>query len=61
MHVDSVVRLMIGKIDTSIPFQIGVKQGGIIAPVLSLFIIVVFSEALNKEWTKHGLHRLKFK
>jgi len=61
MYVDSVVRLIIGKIDTSIPFQVGVKQGDSIAPVIFLFIIMAFAETLEKEWIKHGLHRLEFK
>ena len=61
MYADSVVRLIIGKINTLIPFQVGVKQGGIIAPVLFLFIIMAFTETLEKEWVKHRLHIFEFK
>ena len=60
MYKDSVVRLEIGKIDTSIPFQVGVKQGDSIAPVLFLFIDMAFAETLEDEWIKHGLQRLTF-
>ena len=48
MYKDSVVRLIIGKIDTSIPFKVGFKQGDIMAPVLFLFIIIDFYETLEK-------------
>ena len=60
MYKDSVVRLIIEKIDTSIPFQVGVKQGDIMAPVLFLFIIMGFSETLEREWIRNILHMLQF-
>ena len=47
MYKDSRVRLIIGKIDTTIPFQVGVKQGDIMAPVLFQFIIMGFAETLE--------------
>ena len=59
MYKDSVVRLIIVKIDTSIPFQVGVKQVDIMAPVLFLFIIMGFSETLEREWIRNGLHMLR--
>ena len=46
------VRLIIGKIDTSIPFEVGVKQGGSVAPVLFLFLMMAFAEAIEQEWEK---------
>ena len=61
MYKDSVVSLIIGKIDTSIPFQVGVKQGDSMAPVLFLFIIMGFAETLEKEWIRNGLHMLQFR
>ena len=61
MHKDSVIRMIIGKIDTSIPFQVGVKKGESMAPVLFLIIITRFSETLEKEWICNGLHMLQFR
>ena len=60
MYKDSRVRLIIGKIDTMIPFYIGVKQGDSMAPVLFLFIIMGFAETLEREWTRNGLTPLQF-
>ena len=53
MYTDNNVRLILGKIDTSIHFEVGVKQGDIFAPVLFLFIIMEFSETLEEEWVKN--------
>ena len=61
MYMSSAVRLIIGKVDTTIPFEVGVKQGDSMAPVLFLFLIMGFAETLEKEWTKHGLHQLEFR
>ena len=60
MYKDSRVRLIIGKIDTTIPFKVGVKQGDSMAPVLFLFIIMGFAETLEGEWTRNGLTPLQF-
>ena len=59
MYKDSRVRLIIGKIDTTIPFYVGVKQGDSMAPVLFLFIIMGFAETLKGEWTINGLTPLQ--
>ena len=48
MYKDNVVGLIIGKIDTSIPLKVGFKKGDIMAPVIFLFIIIDFSETLEK-------------
>ena len=61
MYKDSRVRLIIGKIDTTIPFYVGVKQGDSMAPVLFLFIIMGFAETLEREWTRSGLTPLQFR
>ena len=53
-----VVRLRIGKIDTSISFQVGIKQGDGMLPVLSFFMIMAFAESLEKELIKYKLHKL---
>ena len=51
MYKNSVVRLIIGQIDTAIPFKVCVKQADSTAPVLFLFIIIAFAKSLEKEWT----------
>ena len=48
IYTDNNVRLIIVKIDISIPFVVGVKQGESVAPVLSLFVVVVFAETIEK-------------
>ena len=48
MYKDSIVRLIIGKNDTSIPSKFGVKQSDSMAPVMFLFIIMAFAETLEK-------------
>ena len=48
MYTDNNVRLILGKIDISIPFEVGVKQGYSVASVLFLFIIMAFSETLEE-------------
>ena len=45
---NSVVRLIIWNIETSIPFKVGVNQGEIMSPVLFLFLIMTFAETLEK-------------
>lgn len=37
MYSNNKMMLIIGKIDTSIPFEVGVKQGDNVAPELFLF------------------------
>ena len=48
MYTDNNVRMIIGKIDISITFEVGVKQGDRVAPVLFLFIMVSFAETIEK-------------
>ena len=55
MYKDIRVRLIIGKIDTTIPFYVGVKQGDRMAPVLFLFIIMGFAETLEREFQQTPL------
>ena len=61
MYMYNKVRLFLGNIDTSIPFEVEVKQGDSVAPVLFLFIMVSFAETLEKEWVRNGLKVNKFK
>ena len=44
------MRLILGKIDISIPFEVGVKKGDSVALVLFLFIMMTFLETLEEEW-----------
>ena len=61
MYSDSKVRLILGDTDISISFEVGVKQGNSVAPVLFLFIMMAFAETLDKEWVRSGLHMMQFK
>ena len=48
MYTGNKVRLILGNIDISITFEVGVKQGEIVAPVLLPFIMMALSETLEK-------------
>ena len=48
MYKNSIIRLKIGKADTTIPSEVRVKKGNSMAPVLFLFLIMVFAETLEK-------------
>ena len=60
MYSNNKVRLVIGKINTPIPFEVGVKQGYSVAPVLFLFLMMAFAETIKKEWHRHGIQKLEF-
>ena len=47
----NIVKLIIGKIETSIDFKVGFKQGYRMDPVLFLFLMMAFSETLEDKWT----------
>ena len=49
MYTEKNVRLIIGKIDISIPFEVVAKQEDSVAPVLFLFVIMAFAETIEKE------------
>ena len=61
MYSNNKVRFIIGKIDTSIPFEVGMKQGDSVAPVFFLFLMMVFAEVIEQEWDKHGINKIEFK
>ena len=61
MYINNKVRLIIGKIDTSIPFEVGVKQGDSVAPVLFLFLMMAFAEVIEQDWDKNGIEKIEFK
>ena len=56
----SVVKLVIGKFETTIYFKVGVKQVDSVAPVLFLFIVMAFADTLEKEWMINGLTNAEF-
>ena len=60
MYSNNKVRLIIGKIDTSIPFEVGVKQGDSVAPVLFLFLMMAFAETIEQEWDRHNIKKLEY-
>ena len=49
MYEKVIFQLIIGKVETSIEFKVGVKQGDIMAPVLFLFLITAFAKTLEDE------------
>ena len=55
IYTDNKLRLILVNIDISIPFEVGVKQGDSVAPLLFLFIMMAFAETLEKEWVRNGL------
>ena len=60
MYRNSLVRLIIRIIVTSIPFKVEVNQRDIMDPVLFLFLIMAFDEMLEKECPKIGLTKATF-
>ena len=48
MYTDNKVKLILRKIDISIPFEVGVKQWDSVSPLLFLFTIVAFAETIEK-------------
>ena len=55
MYKDSAIQVITRKVDTSILFRFGIKQGDSMALVLFLYIIMVFAETLGKEWDRNNL------
>ena len=61
IYTNNNLKLIIVKIDISIPSKVGVKQGDSVAPVLFLFVIMEFTETIEKEWVRNYLKMIKFK
>jgi len=40
---------------------VGVRQGDYMAPVLILFMVIAFTESLEKKWSKAGLHMVEMR
>ena len=60
MYEKRIVKIIISKIETSIEFKVGVKQGQSMPPVLSLFLMMAFSETLEDERTDLVLSKAQF-
>ena len=55
MYDKSIVNTIIGKVETSSDFKVGVKQGDIMAPVLFMSLMMAFAKTLEDEWAFLGL------
>ena len=60
MYDKRIVKLIIGKVETSIDFKVGVKQGDSMVPVLFMFLMMAFSETIEDKWTALGLNKAQF-
>ena len=60
MYDKIIVKLVIGKVETSIDFKVGFKQGYIMAPVIFLFLIMSFVKTLEDNWMALGLSKAQF-
>ena len=55
MYADLKIVLKIGKLKAEMKQIIVVSQGGCMAPVIFLFMMMKFAETLDKEWKKEVL------
>ena len=55
MYYKSVVKIIIGNIETSNNFKEEIKQGDSIAPVLFMFLMISVSKTLKDKWNTLGL------
>ena len=60
MYAKSIVKLIIGKVDTYIDFKVGFKQGDIMALALFIFLMIYFYKTLKDKWTSLGLIKAQF-
>ena len=60
MYKKSMVNIIIGKVEKSIDFKVGVKQGDSMYPVLFLLLMMAFTKTLEDEWTDLGLSKAQF-
>ena len=60
MYNTSIVKLINGKVETSIDFKVVVKQGKIMAPVIFMFLMMAFAESLEDKWTALGISKAKY-
>ena len=60
MYNKSIVKIVIGKVETSIDFKVGVKQVDRMGPVPFLFSMMAFVKTLEDKWTTLGLSKAQF-
>ena len=60
MYADMKIVLKIGKVKAEMKQMIGVRQRDSMVPVLFLFMMMVFSETLDKDGEKAGLEMITF-
>ena len=60
MYEKIIIKIIIVKIETSINFKVGVKQGDSTTLVLFLFLMMVFSKTLEDKWMDLGLSKYQF-
>ena len=60
MYDKIIVKLIIGKVEISIEFKVGVKQGYRMAPILFMFLMMAFFEKIEDKWTSLGLSKAQF-
>ena len=60
MYEKIIIKIIIVKIETSINFKVGVKQGDSTTLVLLLFLMMVFSKTLEDKWMDLGLSKYQF-
>ena len=61
MYQDLKVVLKIGKIEEKMSQTVGVRQVDCMAPVLFLFMVIVFTETLETEWSKADLKMISLR
>ena len=61
MYKDLKIVLKIGKVEEKMSQTVGVRQGDCMAPVIFLFMIMAFTETLEKEWVKDRLQMATFR
>ena len=60
MYNKFIVKITIGKVETSIDFKVGFKQGYSMALVIFLLLMMDFAETLEDEWKALGLSKAQF-
>ena len=60
MYQDLVVIVKVGSEEREIPQTVGVRQGDNLSPVLFLFMMSAFAEALEYKWEKSGMRQAEF-
>ena len=60
MYDKSIVKLIIGNVETSIELKVGFKQGDIIAPVRFMFLMMAFADTLEYKWTALGISKVQY-